>query len=79
MRQPTTKTPANSGDDPAEGRPDTEPPGADRPEPRPEQPDVPDADVPERLGERIQNGPGTGIAAGEPDLIPDVEVPEETM
>ena len=49
-------------------------PPADR-----EPPDSPGDDLPERLGKRIQNGPGTGIASGEPDLVPDVEVPEETM
>ena len=49
-------------------------PPADR-----EPPDSPGDDLPARLGERIQNGPGTGIASGEPDLVPDVEVPEETM
>jgi hypothetical protein len=38
-------------------------------------PDTPDADLPQRLGRRIENGPN----AGEPDLVPDVEVPEETM
>ena len=54
--------------------PDT---GVPRPDRQP--PDSPGADLPERLGKRIQNGPGTGIASGEPDLVPDVEVPEETM
>jgi hypothetical protein len=49
------------------------------PRPQPEPPDSPGEDLPERLGERIENGPGTGIAAGEPDLVPDVQVPEETM
>jgi len=49
------------------------------PRPDPEQPDTPDNDVPQRLGERIENGPGPGIAAGEPDLMPNVDVPEETM
>jgi hypothetical protein len=67
------------GADPAEGRPDMGLPGADRPEPRPEPPDAPDTDRPERLGDRVEKGPGSGIAAGEPDLVPDVEVPEETM
>ena len=48
-------------------------------EPDPEPPpDSPEADLPRRLGERIENGPGGGVA-GEPDLVPDVEVPEETM
>jgi hypothetical protein len=69
----TTREPRAPGDDPAEGRPDFNLPGAERPEP-----DDPDADLPERLGERIENGPGSGVA-GEPDLVPDVEVPENTM
>ena len=61
---------------------DRQPPSVPNPGGRPvdrEPPDDPNADLPERLGERIQNGPGTGIAPGEPDLVPDVEVPEETM
>ncbi len=83
--QPSTEMPTTPGDDPAEGRPDIDLPGADRPEPRPEPPDAPNVpDAPEterqeRLGERIEHGLGAGIASGEPDLIPDVEVPEETM
>jgi hypothetical protein len=60
--------------DPAEGRPDLGIPGADRPDPTPNR----DDDLPERLGERIEK-PGTGIASGEPDLLPNVEVPEATM
>jgi hypothetical protein len=49
--------------------------------PRPDRnpPDAPDADLPQRLGEGVENGPRTGIATGEPDLVPDVEVPDETM
>jgi len=64
-----------SGTDPVEGRPDLGLPGADRQ-------DVPpgkDDDLPERLGERIENGSSSGLATGEPDVLPDVEVPEETM
>lgn len=66
-----------TGDDrpPAEGRPDLGIPGADRdalPADR-------NADLPERLGERIENGSSSGLATGEPDVLPDVEVPEETM
>jgi hypothetical protein len=86
MREPSTEpptdTPTTPGRDPVEGPPEMELPGADRPEPHPEPrdtPDAPDTDVPERLGERIEHGLGGGIAAGEPDLIPDVDVPEETM
>lgn len=61
--------------DPAEGRPDLGLPGADRQ-------GVPSGsqdDLPERLGQRIENGSSSGLAAGEPDVLPDVEVPEETM
>jgi len=48
------------------------------PRPDREPPDAADADLPRRLGERIEKGPAGGVA-GEPDLVPDVEVPEETM
>ena len=61
--------------DPAEGRPDMNLPGADRPNPAPDR----EAGLPERLGERIERGPGEGIATGEPDLLPNVEVPETHM
>jgi hypothetical protein len=71
--------------DPAEGRPDLGGPGADReappdPETPPAQqaPGAPGDDAPARLGERIQDGPG-GIAAGEPDLLPNVETPDSPM
>ena len=63
------------GDRPNPGRtPDPEQPRPDR-----EPPDAPDSDLPQRLGRRLEDGPGTGIAAGEPDLVPDVEVPDATM
>jgi hypothetical protein len=68
---------ATPGREPAEGRPDMNIPGADRDDREP--PDGPNSDLPERLGERVENKPGSGIASGEPDLVPDVEVPEETM
>ncbi len=68
----TTETP---GTNPTEGRPDLGIPGADHPDPPPDR----NSDLPERLGERLANGPGAGIATGEPDLLPNVEVPEETM
>ena len=73
-QEPATPNQA-SGLPPAEGRPDLGLPGADVPDPTPDRND----DLPERLGERVENGPGTGIAAGEPDLMPNVEVPEEQM
>jgi len=60
--------------EPAEGRPDLGIPGADRPDELPGRED----ELPERLGERISGG-DRGVATGEPDLKPDVEVPEETM
>jgi hypothetical protein len=60
---------------PAEGRPDLGIPGADRPDELPGR----ESDLPERLGERISGGGAHGIATGEPDLKPDVEVPDETM
>lgn len=66
--------PRTSGD-PAEGRPDLGIPGADRPDQVAGRED----DLPERLGERIYGGNDRGIASGEPDLKPDVEIPDETM
>lgn len=36
-------------------------------------------DLPERLGERIENGSTSSIAPGGSDLLPDVEPPETTM
>lgn len=63
------------GGEPAEGRPDLGIPGADRED----QPQGTQDDLPERLGERIENGSSSGIAPGEPDVLPDVDVPEETM
>ena len=60
--------------EPAEGRPDLGIPGADHPTELPGRED----DLPERLGERI-SGDDQGLATGEPDLKPDVEVPQETM
>jgi hypothetical protein len=76
----TTTPPMGSGDGagdtaPAEGRPDLGIPGADRPDVQP----GPQDDLPERLGQRIENGSSSGLATGEPDVLPDVEVPEETM
>ncbi len=75
MRHEPTDPAQTSGLEPAEGRPDLGLPGADVPDPSPDRND----DLPERLGERIENGPGPGIAAGEPDLLPNVEVPEAQM
>jgi hypothetical protein len=73
--RPTTPNDPLSPNEPAEGRPDMNLPGADHPTPAPDRQD----ELPERLGERIQSGPGEGIAAGEPDLLPNVEVPETQM
>jgi len=70
-----TNTQAHTPGDPAEGRPDLGIPGADRPDTQPGRED----ELPERLSERIYGGSGQGVATGEPDLKPDVEVPDETM
>ncbi len=72
---PSMGTEGAGGTAPAEGRPDLGIPGADRPDVEP----VPQDDLPERLGQRIENGSSSGLATGEPDVLPDVEVPEETM
>jgi len=71
-RDMTTGT--GTSPEPAEGRPDLGIAGADRPNELPGRQD----DLPERLGERISGG-ADGVATGEPDLKPDVEVPDETM
>jgi hypothetical protein len=74
-------TGAGGGDlsgDPAEGRPDLGIPGADR-EGVPSAPQGRDDDLPERLGERMENGSSSGMATGEPDVLPDVDVPDATM
>ena len=70
---------ADHADPVGERTPDDKPYPGDTPQPDREPPDSPLDDLPKRLGERIENGPGTGIGGGEPDLMPDVEVPEETM
>ena len=70
-----TDTAAHTPGDPAEGRPDLGIPGADRHDAQP----GPEDKLPERLSERIYGGGGQGIATGEPDLKPDVEIPDETM
>jgi hypothetical protein len=73
--QPNIDPNSDPGDDPAEGRPDLGLPGADNQGPMTDRND----DLPERLGKRIENGSTSGIAPGEPDVVPDVEVPENTM
>ena len=65
----------NPAQDPAEGRPDLDLPGADRPDPPSNDPD---ADLAQRLGERIAE-PDGGVASGEPDLLPNVEPPDAPM
>lgn len=72
---PMAGSDSGSSGDPAEGRPDLGIPGADRQD----VPPGPQDDLPERLGQRIENGSSSGLAAGEPDVLPDVEVPHETM
>lgn len=66
--------PTTPGDDPAEGEPKMEFPGADTQFPADR-----DDDLPERLGQRIDSGPDRGIATGTPDLLPDVEPPDNPM
>jgi len=73
--KPNPDTQARPSGDPAEGRPDLGIPGADRPDPQP----GPGDDLPEKLSERIYGGAGQGIATGEPDVKPDVEIPDESM
>ena len=60
--------------DPPEARPDMDLPGVDDQGPQID----PQDDLPQRLGERIAQGP-SGIASGEPDLLPNVEVPSAQM
>lgn len=72
---PTMASDDSPGLDPAEGRPDMGLPGGDRPDVPADRHD----DLPEKLAERIENGSSSGLATGEPDVLPDVEVPEETM
>ena len=91
MQQPPTDVPRTPDREPAEGRPDINLPGADRPDvgddtgrdnqPQPDRtpPGAPDTEEPQRLGEAIELGPGEGIARGEPDLVADVEPPDESM
>ena len=70
MRQPSELPPTPDGD-PAEGRPDLKMPGADQPTAA----DLPYDDDSRPTSERE---PGT-INPNEPDLQPDVDVPDETM
>jgi hypothetical protein len=71
----STDAASTGGTSPAEGRPDLGLPGADRQD----APEGSQDDLPEKLGQRIENGSSSGLATGEPDVLPDVEVPEETM
>jgi hypothetical protein len=73
--RPEPRQPARPPGDPAEGRPDLGLPGDDRPDVTPGRED----ELPGRLGQRIYGREGQGVATGEPDLKPDVEVPDETM
>jgi hypothetical protein len=70
-----TNSTTGANREPAEGRPDLGIPGADTPDELPGR----EEELPERLSERIYGGSGQGVATGEPDLKPDVEIPEETM
>jgi hypothetical protein len=77
---PSTDTPSGErptpGDQPAEGRPDMRLPGADTGS---EIPGGSGDDLPQRLGQRIENGSSSSIAMGGTDLLPDVEPPDTTM
>jgi hypothetical protein len=95
MQQPADDQPTSPGRHPAEGpemrlpgadqddRIDRQPPDGPNPDGTPgrdqDPPDDPSADLPERLGRRIENGPSAGMTTGGSDLVPDVQVPEETM
>jgi len=69
-----TNAPTTTSTDPAEGRPDLGIPGADRPE----SPRGHEDELPERLSERIYGG-GQNVGGGDPDIKPDVEIPDEVM
>ncbi len=74
MRTPISDPHEQVPDDQAEGRPEMRFPGANVPEPT----SNPDAELPQRLAERIDDKAG-GIASGEPDLLPDLDVPATSM
>ena len=71
MRQPSELPPTPDGD-PAEGRPDLKMPGADTPGSM----DLPEDDN-ARPDPTMRRDPG--INPNEPDLQPNVDVPNETM
>ena len=71
MRQPSELPPTPDGD-PAEGRPDLKMPGADAPGSM----DLPE-DEHARPDPTLHREPG--MNPDEPDLQPDVDVPDETM
>lgn len=73
--EPTTPTIDPPEDRPnPEDHPDMGLPGVDDHGPQVD----PQDDLPQRLGERIGQGP-SGLASGEPDLLPNVEVPTAQM
>lgn len=72
--EPSTPVIDPPDDRPGEDRPDMNLPGVDDQGPQID----PQDDLPQRLGERIGQGP-SGIASGEPDLLPNVEVPGAQM
>ncbi|HYK96240.1 MAG TPA: hypothetical protein VE011_10300 [Candidatus Dormibacteraeota bacterium] len=74
MRTAVSDPPERAPIEPAEGRPDMDLPGAAGPGASRD----PDAELPQRLADRIDDEAG-GIAPGEPDLLPDVEVPDGQM
>ena len=65
---PDSRTDDIPGQDPAEGRSEPGFPGADR-----------EDDLPERLGQRLENGSSSTMAIDQPDALPDVEPPDTTM
>lgn len=60
---------------PAEGRADLPIPGADQGEGRPD----PEVERRDELAERVERGTPPVAATQEPDVLPDVEVPDSTM
>ena len=86
QQMPGASAPRDHDPDPAGDRPEPGLPGADRETPRdlqtpsPQQaPGEREDELPARLGERIGRGPGDGGAIDDPDLLPDVQIPETAM
>lgn len=71
----------NAGDLPAEGRPEFELPGADTGagEDELDQPQSRERERRDELAERVRVGTPGPAASQEPDVLPDVEVPDGQM